>query len=93
MSAFDWHDFDADRLAEGIRAGTGGPDGEKTVWAFEQVLGAARVDEGLLEYVVVAAVCLLARAWDCSPRSVLEAFFRRSVPDELWRERYLPLFD
>jgi hypothetical protein len=93
VSAVDWHHFDAERLADQIRAGTGGADAEKTVWAFEQALGAARVEEGLLEYVLVATVCLLAKAWECSPRSVLEAFFCRSVPDDLWRERYLPLFD
>lgn len=93
MSVVDWHGFDAERLAGEIRVGTGGADAEKTVWAFEQALGAARVDEGLLEYFLVASVCLLAKAWECSPRSVLEAFFRRSVPDELWRERYLPLFE
>jgi hypothetical protein len=93
MAMVDWHAFDAEHLADEIRAATGAVDGEKTVWAFEQALKAARVDEGLLEYVLVATVCLLARAWDCSPRTVLEAFFRRAVPDELWRDRYLPLFD
>jgi hypothetical protein len=92
MSAIDWSAFDSDRLVDEIRAGRDRPDGEKTVWAFEQALQAARVDEGLLEYVLVAVVCLLARVWECSPRTVLETFFRRSVPDDVWRERYLPLF-
>jgi hypothetical protein len=35
---------------------------------------------------------LLARLDDCSPRDVLEAFFRRSIPDDEWRARYLPFF-
>jgi len=27
------------------------------------------------------------------PRTILEAFFRRAVPDEVWRQQYLPLFE
>ena len=93
MATIDWHQFDLEPLVEEIRAHRDGPDGERTIWALEQALGAARVDEQLLEYLVTASVCLLARVADCSPRTVLELFFRRSVPDEVWRERFLPLFD
>jgi hypothetical protein len=63
------------------------------VWAFEQAVRAARIDEGLLDYLLAATVCLLARVNHCSPRHVLELFFRRSIGDEEWRQRYLPLFD
>jgi hypothetical protein len=91
MSAVDWDTFDLEPLAEEIRATRNGPDAERTIWAFEQVLAAARVDELLVEHLLSAAVCLVARAADRTPRDVLELYFRRSVPDEVWRERYLPL--
>jgi hypothetical protein len=90
--ARDWDDFDLERLADGIRAATVAPDAEKTIWAFEQAVRVARIDEELLEYVFVACLCLLARAGACSPRTVLEVFFRRSVSDESWRRDVLPLF-
>lgn len=93
MESVDWDRFELDPLAEEIRASRGGPDGERTIWALEQALHAARVDQQLLEYLLSATVCLLARAEGCSPRTVLETFFRRSVPDETWRERFLPLFE
>ena len=92
MDTLDWHGFDLEPLAAEIRADTAAPDGERTIWAFEHALLAARVDEQLLEYLLTASVCLLARVQGCSPRTVLETFFRRSVPDEVWRERFLPLF-
>jgi hypothetical protein len=34
---------------------------------------------------------LLARAEESSPRAVFEAFFRRSVSDDDWRQRYAAL--
>ena len=75
------------------RATRNGPDAERTIWAFEQALAAARVDELLVEHLLSAAICLVARAADRTPRDVLELYLRRSVPDEVWRERYLPLLD
>ena len=92
VDTVDWHEFDLEPLAAEIRAETTAPDGERTVWAFDHALCAARVDEQLLEHLLAACVCLLARVEGCSPRTVLESFFRRSVPDEVWRERFLPLF-
>ena len=62
------------------------------IWAFEQALGVARIDPGLLEYVLAAVVCMLARSTDQSPRAVLEAFGRRSISDREWRELYVDLF-
>jgi hypothetical protein len=53
----------------------------------------ARIDEELLSYLLAALTCLLARLDDVTPRDVLEAFFRRSISDQEWRDRYLPLFD
>ena len=93
MEAIDWDTFEPTLLIDELRQHLGGPDGEKMVWAFEQAVRIARVDEGLLDYVLAAVVCLIARVNDCSPRTVLELFFRRSVPDQEWRDRYLPLFD
>jgi len=93
MTAVDWDTFDLEPLADEIRATRSAPDAERTLWAFEQALAAARVDEVLLEHLLTACLCLVARAADRSPRDVLELYFRRSVPDEVWRERYLPLLD
>jgi hypothetical protein len=61
--------------------------------AFEELLQLVRFDPGLLPSLLAAAVALSAYAEESSPRTVLEQWFRRSVPDEEWRERYLPLFD
>jgi hypothetical protein len=93
MEAVDWEAFDLDGLATAVRSGSAGPDAERMVWAFEEALRVARLDPELLPYVLVATTCLLARLEECSPRDVLEAFFRRSIPDDEWRGRYLPLFD
>jgi hypothetical protein len=93
MSTIDWDSFELEPLAAEIRGGGGGADAERTIWAFEQVLAVARVDGILLEHLLTAAICLVARAEECSPRTVLETYFRRAVPDEIWRERFLPLLD
>jgi hypothetical protein len=92
MSAVDWESFDFDALASVIRSTGRGPDAERTIWAFEEGLRVARLDPELLSYLLAALTCLVARLDDCTPRDVLEAFFRRSIPDEEWRGRYLPLF-
>lgn len=92
MDAVDWASFDLTQLSAELRDNVGGPDGEKLIWAFEEVVRAAREDESLLGYLLVAVVCMVARANGSTPRSVLESFFRRSVTDEDWRETYLPLF-
>jgi hypothetical protein len=88
----DWDRFEISGLAREIRA-TGNPaDAEKTIWAFEEAVRVARIDPELLSYQLAAIACLIARLEGGSPRDVLEAFFRRSVADEDWRERFLPLF-
>ena len=87
----DWDSFDLEELAADVRAATTPADAEKTVWAFERALGVARIDQGLLDYVFVAALCLMARRDGVTPRTLLESFFRRSVADEAWREHVLPL--
>ncbi|MBA2569508.1 MAG: hypothetical protein H0V11_09200, partial [Actinobacteria bacterium] len=53
----------------------------------------ARIDPDLLSYQLAAVTCLVARLEGTSPRSVLEAFFRRSIPDDQWRDQFLPLFE
>ena len=93
MATVDWEGFDLHGLAEAVRGGGGGPDAERMVWAFEEGLRVARLDPELLSYLLAATACLVARLEECSPRDVLEAFFRRAVPDDEWRGRYLPLFD
>jgi hypothetical protein len=92
MTDMDWDRLELDDLVRELRENVGGPDGEKMIWAFEQAIRVARIDPELLEYVLAAVVCLLARSSDDSPRAVLEDFFRRSITDQEWRERYLPLF-
>jgi hypothetical protein len=92
MSAVDWNSFELDPLAAAVRSTGDGSDAERMVWAFEEALRIARLDPELLSYLLAALTCLIARVDDCSPRDVLEAFFRRSIPDEEWRGRYLPLF-
>jgi hypothetical protein len=93
MTLFDWDAFDLERLATGLREDPGGPEAEKMIWAFEEALRIARGGAELLPYFLAATTCLLARVEDSSPRDVLEAFFRRSASDQVWRERYLPLFE
>jgi hypothetical protein len=90
--AVNWDSFDLDALAESLRSRGAGPDAERMIWAFEEGVRVARLDPELLSYLLAATTCLLARLDECSPRDVLEAFFRRSIPDEEWRGRYLPLF-
>jgi hypothetical protein len=92
MSAVDWDSFDLDALTRAVRASGQGPDAERMIWAFEEGLRVARLDPELLSYLLAATTCLLARLDGCSPRDVLEAFFRRSIPDREWRDRFLPLF-
>jgi hypothetical protein len=62
------------------------------IWAFEEALRIARAGDDLLPHFLAATTCLLARAEESTPRTVLEGFFRRSASDDAWRERYLPLF-
>ena len=92
MSAIDWHELDLSALARELRATLPAAEAEKMIWAFEQALSTARIDGDLLRYLLAAVASLLARAEDSSPRAVFETFFRRSVSDEEWRERYAGLF-
>jgi hypothetical protein len=92
MSDLDWDAFDLEKLARELRDDPGGSEGASMIYAFEEALRVARIDEHLLSHFIAATVCLLARAEGSTPRTVLEAYFRRSVSDTVWRERYLPLF-
>jgi len=92
VSRIDWSRFDLDELAEELRDTQPGPDTERMIWAFERALVAARADEQLLDYLLAASTCLTAASTGQSPREVLERYFRRSVSDQVWRDRYLPLF-
>jgi hypothetical protein len=88
----DWREIDTEPLFDAIRARGPAPDAEQAVWAFEQALGVARIDERLLEHLLVACVCLRAFEEAASPRAILEQTFRRSVSDTEWHERFAPLF-
>ena len=87
----DWNTVDPSALFEEIRERFHGPDAERMIWAFERALGVARVDTHLLDYLLIAAACLVAHAEQVTPRTVLEQYFRRAVADEEWRDRYAPL--
>jgi hypothetical protein len=87
----DWDTIDLSPLIGDIRDRFLGPDAEKMVWAFERALATARIDEHLLDYLLVAVVCMVAHAQGETPRTVLEQVFRRSVSDDEWRNRYAPL--
>lgn len=92
MASFDWDSFDLEKLAAELREDPGGAEGERMIWAFEQALRVARAGDDLLPHFLAATACLLAWAEETTPRTVLEAFFRRSASDDSWRDRYLPLF-
>jgi hypothetical protein len=91
MESLDWHELDLVRLTDELRATLPAGEAEKMVWAFERALSVARVEGDLLRYLLAATTSLIAWAEDTSPRHVLEAFFRRSVSDDEWRERYAEL--
>jgi hypothetical protein len=82
MQQPNWDDLDLEALEQELRNALPGPEAEKMVWAFERALAVARVDGDLLRYLLAATASLLAAA---------EAFFRRSVSDEEWRDRYAGL--
>jgi hypothetical protein len=88
----DWDEFRLEALATQIREELGGSEAERMVFAFEEALRLARIDPELLPHFLGAVTCLLARVEETTPRHVLETFFRRSASDDVWRERYLPLF-
>jgi hypothetical protein len=91
MPDLDWDRLDLEALADELRATLPPADAEKMVWSFEQALAVARIDGDLLRYLLAAVASLLARAEESSPRDVFEAFFRRSVSDDEWRDRYARL--
>jgi len=88
----NWNTVDPERLFEAIRDRGPASDAERSVWAFERALVAARIDGDLLRHLLVACVCLVAHEEGETPRNVLERLFRRTVSDEEWREEYAPLF-
>ncbi len=92
MHGYDWDTFDLGKLASELREDPGGAEGERMIWAFEEALRIARAGDDLLPHFLAATTCLLARAEESTPRTVLEGFFRRSASDDAWRNRYRPLF-
>lgn len=89
----NWDEFALERLAEELREHLSPAEAERMVYAFEAALRVARVDPELLPHLLAATTCLLAQTEGTTPRSVLETFFRRSVSDAVWRERFQPLFE
>ena len=88
----DWDGFELEPLTAELRRSCADAEAERMVYAFERMVGLARLDPELLPHLLAASACLVARAEGVSPRTVLEQFYRRSVSDEQWREVYLPLF-
>jgi hypothetical protein len=87
----NWDDLDLEALESELRSTLPAAEAEKMIWAFEQARSVARIDGDLLRYLLAATASLVARAEGSSPRDVFEAFFRRSVSDEDWRDRYAGL--
>jgi hypothetical protein len=87
----NWDDLDLEALERELRSTLPAAEAEKMIWAFEQARSVARIDGDLLRYLLAATASLVARAEGSSPRDVFEAFFRRSVSDEDWRDRYAGL--
>jgi hypothetical protein len=91
MRGVDWHELDLAALASELRSTLPPAEAEKMVWAFEQAVGVARIEGDLLRYLLAATAALIARVEDSSPRTIFEAFFRRSISDDEWRDRYAGL--
>jgi hypothetical protein len=87
----NWDEFDPKRLFARIRERGPAPDAERSVWAFEKALEAARIDGELHRHLLVACVCLVAHEEGETPRAILERLFRRSIDDREWREEFGPL--
>ena len=88
----DWNSVDPEPLFEAIRTRGPASDAERSVWAFERALVAAKIDGDLLRHLLVACVCLVAHEEGETPRTVLERLFRRTVSDDEWTQEYAPLF-
>ena len=91
MRPLDWHELDLEALAAELRSTLPPAEAEKMIWAFDQAVDVARVEGDLLRYLLAATAALIARVEDSSPRTIFEAFFRRSVSDDEWRDRYARL--
>jgi hypothetical protein len=91
MEGRDWHEIDLDALAGELRASLPPAEAEKMIWAFERALSVAQIDADLLRYLLAATASLIAGAEGSSPRTVFEAYFRRSVSDDEWRSHYAHL--
>jgi hypothetical protein len=91
MGAINWHQLDLEALTSELRANLSPEEAERMIWAFEHAVGVARTDGDLLRYLFAATAALIARVEDSSPRTIFEAYFRRSVSDDEWRDRYARL--
>lgn len=91
MRPLDWHELDLEALAAELRSTLPPAEAEKMIWAFDQAVAVARIEGDLLRYLLAATAALIARVEDSSPRTIFEAFFRRSISDDEWRDRYAGL--
>lgn len=91
MRPLNWHELDLEALAAELRSTLPPAEAEKMIWAFDQAVGVARIEGDLLRYLLAATAALIARVEDSSPRTIFEAFFRRSISDDEWRDRYAGL--
>ena len=89
--SMDWHDLDATALFDTIRDQAPPADAESMIWAFRQVLAAARIDPGSVDHLAAAAICAVAYRDGTTPRGVAEQLFRRAVSDARWEPDYAPL--
>lgn len=91
VQSANWDDLDLSALHDELRSALPQPEAERMIWAFERALEVARIEGDLLRYLLAATASLVARGDGTTPRDVFEAFFRRSVSDDEWRDRYASL--
>ena len=88
----NWSSADLEPLFDAIRDRGPASDAERSVWAFERALVAARIDGELLRHLLVACVCLVAHEEGETPRTVLERCFAARSATRSGVTEYAPLF-
>ena len=91
MQQPNWDNLNLEALEMELRNTLSGAEAERMVWAVERALAVAGIDGDLLGSPSGDSPHSLAAAETSTPRTVFEAYFRRSVSDEEWRDRYAEL--
>ena len=87
MQQPNWDELDLEALEQKLRNTLPPAEAEKMIWC-SRAPSVARVDGDLLRYLLGVVASLVDARTTPTPRAVFEAYFRRSVTDEEWRDRY-----